>query len=364
MSRRGLFAALEDLEGNNVIDVGLTIQDEVLVREGEKELNESMDDMMELVGIMDQSIDYIGTLQEIGDSLDKSDGVGINEIAIKPVVIATEALLLKLNYPNYSLESITTGSDLKVAIEGVISKSIETIKKLWSRFWDWLKSFFKKKKDIQHKSLAENLLDLAKKLTVENAPKDQAEFTNHTVSYDIWLYTKQAEDKTLSHITGSDVYSVIKKMPKSYKEYEYYLNFDVSITNLSNTNKDLRDIVREIEGQSKIEENFKKDYASHFVSLTSASKSELIKILESYIETIKELSNIDDSLMKKVDGTNKQIDNLSVDKDRNKSWIAGLHLIIKEITYIIRHYSSLSNSILNYCISSRRILAEAQKEAN
>jgi hypothetical protein len=162
MRNRGLFSvALEDEEstGGEGID-STTIygegiaEAEVATRDAEEDVRRDSEEADRVFDTIDEGIDDTETLAAIGDSLGDSaeKEVGITDIGIAPVIIATEALLRNLGLEQVnilpSLESFGSKNSnvvatrmASVAIEGVVNDAITTIKSMLAKAWEKLGKF-------------------------------------------------------------------------------------------------------------------------------------------------------------------------------------------------------------------------------
>ena len=376
MSRRGLFAALEDLEGNNVINVGLKPEDEVLVREGEKELNESMDDMMDMVGTMDQSVDYISTLQDVGDSLDKSDGVGINEIAIKPVVIATEALLRKLDYPTHALESISNSKELSVAIEGVVGDAIEGIKKYLDKILKFFGEMYEKFKNFIMKLLrpkAKKLEEEVKECKVDRPSEEykkgevsdsdtQTENTSKVVllskrSYNVLIQTAFTFGYTAhglsinfrftTEITGENIINLVKHIEPYISSREKYIEaeIDADNTGLNDGQFDYKDANASLKEKGRF----------NSPRITWATKEEIAEILKDFDKITNDIIKYNQYV---VTGIKMLRSKLSETKPTNGFNLRAHKIknLIHFLSYNTKILSALPSALLEYCERSKEAL--------
>jgi hypothetical protein len=162
-TRRGLFAAMEELDGSaegvdSTTPYGDGIAEaEVAARDEEAEIREDAKEADQLFDTVDEGIDDTETLDEIGGSLGEAADkeVGVDEVGIAPVIIATEALCRSLGIENVSIlpavESFGSSNSrvaatrmAQVAIEGIVDDAWKRIKAGAEKAWEMVLSFIDK----------------------------------------------------------------------------------------------------------------------------------------------------------------------------------------------------------------------------
>ena len=162
MSRRGLFAALEDLEEASVIDGDTPYGEEVDkadldARDAQKELEEHSEAIDNLLDDAGEATEDTETLQEIGGAIGAAADaeVGIDDVSIAPTIIATEAIFRNLGMENYklmpSLESFASSNSrvaatrrAQVTIENAVTDIIDKIWAAIKAAWEQVRSWFMK----------------------------------------------------------------------------------------------------------------------------------------------------------------------------------------------------------------------------
>lgn len=162
MRNRGLFSvALEDeastggegIDSTTIYGDGIA-EAEVATRDAIEDVRHDSEEADRVFDTVDEGIDDTETLAAIGDSLGDSaeKEIGISDVGIAPVIIATEALLRNLGLEQVnilpSLESFGSKNSnvvatrmASVAIEGVVTDAITTIKSMLAKAWKKLGDF-------------------------------------------------------------------------------------------------------------------------------------------------------------------------------------------------------------------------------
>lgn len=190
---KGIFAALEELgEGQeetvDIIDPGEEAHDENLRRETTDDIEMTSDQIGELTGTIDQTENAVDDLMAIGDSLSTDSempGIGIDEVSIKPTMLAVEALYRKLGIQEPILPSLESFSNprsskmaveqLKASIEAKAEEAKSGIKKVVSKVWEFIKKLFEKIMNAFKNMFLPSIKGLIKKLEALKAsePKEK-----------------------------------------------------------------------------------------------------------------------------------------------------------------------------------------------
>jgi hypothetical protein len=168
MRNRGLFSvALEDESTGG--EGGEAGDDVVLLTPGEgaetevettkltDEVEVTADEIGDITGTIDNGVNWVDKLMEVGDSLDKSAiaGIGIDEISIEPTMIAVEALCVKLGLEEMfvipALESFQNPSTRIISTHIVVEKIGETVKKGKDAIVRMFKALLEKIKELGKK---------------------------------------------------------------------------------------------------------------------------------------------------------------------------------------------------------------------
>lgn len=182
---KGIFAALEDLEepavdsevygdtpyGEDIEEADSDARDEM---EDAEQESDHIDDIMEEAdnGNVDTE-----TLQEIGESIGEAadSSVGIDEVAIKPAIIATERLCQQLGMKEFkimpSLEAFGSANSrvaatkrAAIAIEGVVDTAIDKLKKAMQYISEKIGKFISNIVAMYRSSLLQYQLKLKKEV--------------------------------------------------------------------------------------------------------------------------------------------------------------------------------------------------------
>lgn len=158
---RGLFsiALEEEATGGEGVDSATIYGDgvaeaEVAARDAEEEVQRDSEAADRIFDTVDEGIDDTETLDAVGGSLGEAADkeVGITDVGIAPVIIATEALCRNLGLERVNIlpslesfgsksSSVTATRMASVAIESVVSDAIATIKAMLVKAWEKLGKF-------------------------------------------------------------------------------------------------------------------------------------------------------------------------------------------------------------------------------
>ncbi len=180
MARKGLFAALEDLEVEDSVVYGDTPYGEDIeqadseARDELEEAEHNSKEIDELLDSTDEGIEDTETLQEMGGAIGNAADteVGIDDVGIAPTIIATEMLCRNLNLENFkimpALESFSSSNSrvqatkrAAIAIEGVVDKAIAKIKEVLKYIADKLAEFMDKSVEMYRKTMTAFKMKLA-----------------------------------------------------------------------------------------------------------------------------------------------------------------------------------------------------------
>ena len=340
MARKGLFAALEELEGEGagdgegtvvIVDAGEDAHDENVVRETTDELEMSADQIANVTGTIDQATNTVDSLMAIGDELDKSaiPGVGIDEVSIKPTVIAVEALYRKLGLESYAFPALEAFSNtrtrvqatkqLRVSIEEKAEEAKSGIKKMAAKAWEMIQAFFKKIYEAiknVFRPNAEKLLTRAKALK-NDEPKEK-DFKDNTIF-------KIFGEPGKGTVTPSDIKAAVNKLGKYNEGEDRILNYKFS-------KGEDGPIIKDVWEGKKVPEDAKVEHAS---------KTELVALLENIISQDKEIANLEKEARKELDALKDNVDS----KTHNEI-VKVFNSVAKYSVLTIRYALSYANKSL------------------
>ncbi len=344
MARKGLFAALEDLdEGNeevSIIDAGEDAHDENVVRDTTDELEMSATQIADLTGTIDQSTNTVDSLMAIGDELDKSTipGVGIDEVAIKPTVIAVEALYRKLALESYAIPALEAFSNTRTRLEATktLRASLEEkteeaksgIKKALEKAWEMIKKFFAKIYEAIKNIFGPNakkMLERAKKLK-ENEPKNK-EFKDATL---FKAFGKPGEAK----VSAADVKEAILA-PSKFTGKSKLVILGHSLEH--GDDGEVNDV--DIWKDHKVPEDAHVEYCN---------KTDLVTILDAILKLDETLKHLEEKF-------NKEMGESKEDVEEKKA-------ITKMFNIMLKLFSQLGKYGLDYCRKCLKELEGGKKE--
>ncbi len=334
---KGIFAALEELDegsaiygdtpyGEGIEGAEEDAHEENLRREASDEINLTANHLGDLNEVVDQSQGAVDDLTAIGDSLStESEVFNIDEVSIKPTIIAVEALYRKLGVKEITLPSLESFSDsdssklavehLKISIEEKAEEAKSGIAKMIEKIWNFIKELFGKVISSFEKIFKPNLNKLIKKFEALKAtePKEK------TVKDDRLI---KAFGKPGSNVSKGEVSNVLGKLMNLIDVTDRKDSGNISDLPFDTT------IEIKIDNENKVEVEIKSGWDGKEVgdkTIELSNKSECIEILKEMAsfsrmleDGIKEANSISQKLAQKAKNNKESDDEIKSLEKRAK----------------------------------------------
>ena len=363
MRNRGLFSiALEDetASGEAGEDVVLLTPGEDAETENETaeltaDVEVTADEIGDITGSIDNGVNWVDKLMEVGDSLDKSAiaGVGIDEISIEPTMIAVEALCIKLglesSIPFPSLESFQSPSTRIISTNIVVEKIGDTVKKgkevivrMFKALIEKLKELGKKLMDILTNIFPAHIKSLEKRINALKDDNSEMEINDKAL---VRAFGKKGQTK----VTVTDVEKVLT-FPKSIQDI---INKSIDSENDFNSSSDHLIFDSAIKDGHVVE---RAGEVSDSASIEVANKGQMkvtLKLIRSYVESAKGMKEALDRAQKGLNTAAAKTE----DEDNRKLYTNASNQVNLQ-SQIAKLYSVTAKEGLKYlerCVTARKV---------
>ena len=368
MSRRGLFAALEDNRWTDEeINTEITPSDEIELSDGLEDVNDEFNKADELADTVMYGLDHSESLSEIANSLPEDTDID----GIEPVVIATEALYRKLGMPYTSISKEDLGESIKytfrtawVIIKNLLKSLWEKIERVATKVTAWARRQF-----MPH---SKKLLEEVKKLKINKLEGDKDIISNSRLEKNLYAVTFE------KNITGEEVLKSFNAtitglttskelLPKMEDSFVHFLKTD-DVGPFNNALTEFTSKMEQAEHASpkEIEDALLHNKYPSDLKLHSGSKEEILHILETLPKLFEDIN-----YLMKVTDINKSMRQIHIaiaevngaGKDSiTKAILDGLRDAVKILKSTIFTQIKAPTTYLEYCHISYKMLKEAEEK--